>query len=95
MFTDIPSGNEAAHLANFTDEVPSVCTPGEVEPYEDALYSGVYQVFEACEGTPASTAIIAASPVGGDYTIVVSIQIANDADYDALDRIIASFRVIE
>ena len=88
-------GNEAELLANFTSDVSSVCTPGAVEAYEDALYAGVYQLFEGCEGTAASTAIIVASPVGGDYTIFVNIQIANDADFEALDKIIASFRVIE
>lgn len=95
VFDDVPSGSEQVLLEQFAGPAARVCTPQAVEPYEDSLYSGVYQILASCEGTATATAVIAASPAGGSYTILVNIQMATDADFEALDRIIATFRVIE
>ena len=39
--------------------------------------------------------VIVATPAGGEFTILVNLQMATAADYEAADRIIASFRVLD
>jgi serine protease Do len=63
------------------------------EDYSDALYTGRYELLTACEGTDASFAGVVASPEDGSFTVFVGVQLTADADFEALDRILASFVV--
>ena len=62
-------------------------------PYEDPAYSGSYDLFYECGDTLATYVIVAARPPEGEYLIVVQVQANEDRDFDALDRILASFSV--
>jgi serine protease Do len=65
----------------------------EREDYSDALYTGRYELRTGCEGTDASFAGVVAAPEDGSFTVFVGVQLTVDADFEALDRILASFVV--
>ncbi len=71
------------------------CTAAPQEAYDDGLYTGLYQVFDACGETTAALATIVASPESGELIIFVAVALVTDADYEALDRIIQSFRLVQ
>jgi serine protease Do len=65
----------------------------EREDYSDALYTGRKEVLNGCEGTNSSFAGVVAAPEDGSFTVFVGVQLTSDADFEALDRILASFVV--
>ncbi|MDQ3147114.1 MAG: hypothetical protein M3R01_09330 [Actinomycetota bacterium] len=73
-----------------TDACPD--TTGQ-EDYDDGLYTGVYELLNGCDGGDASFAGIVASPEGSEFTVFVGVQLVVEADFEALDRIIQSFKV--
>ena len=64
--------------------------------YSDALYRGKYDLYTNCEGS--GNAFITLSAVPNDnsqeFLILVEMNITKEADYDALDQILATFQVI-
>ncbi|MCZ7527296.1 MAG: S1C family serine protease [Acidimicrobiia bacterium] len=74
---------------------PSVdCTSAGREPYDDGLYTGELEVWQDCGGTGTQVVTIAAQPAGGEFIMAVFVQIVSDADLEALDHIIQTFRVL-
>ncbi|MGI8518794.1 MAG: S1C family serine protease, partial [Acidimicrobiia bacterium] len=63
------------------------------EPYEDPLYSGLYDTFVNCGDTAATFVVVATRPLEGNFIIMVDVQANTDRDFEALDRILASFYV--
>lgn len=70
------------------------CTDAGIEPYDDGLYVGEIQTWTDCAGTPSRVYLIAAEPEGGEFVVGVVAQVASEADLEALDQIIATFKVI-
>lgn len=64
--------------------------------YEDALYRGKYDLFENCDNTGNAYIVLTAVPNDNSqaFLILVEMQITKEADFDALERIIATFQVI-
>ena len=65
--------------------------------YEDVLYRGRYDLFTNCGGNEGSLfMVLTAVPVDDptDYLILLEVQIVNDADLEAVDRILESFKVV-
>lgn len=65
--------------------------------YEDELYRGKYDIFEKCGGPGGSTyfQMMAVSKANQfDYLIYVEFVVTEEADWDILDTILASFEVI-
>ncbi len=81
-------------LLDFFDYSDS-CTNGGRESYEDALYTGSYDLWQDCGGTDSLYIVVSAKPESGAYSIVVSIQVVTDADLAALDQILNTFVVNE
>lgn len=81
-------------LLDFFDYSDS-CTYGGRDVYEDALYTGAYDLWQDCGGTDTIYIVVSAKPESGAYSIVVSIQVVSDADLAALDQILATFVVNE
>ncbi|CAN5809637.1 MAG: serine protease [Acidimicrobiia bacterium] len=63
------------------------------EPYEDPLYAGFYDTYVNCGDTAATYVVVATRPLEGNFIILVDIQANTDRDFEALDRILASFYV--
>ena len=75
--------------ANFSD----ICEYVGREVYEDPLYMGSYDTFVNCGDEAATYVVVAAHPVEANYLVRVQVQANSDRDFEALDRILASFIV--
>ena len=65
--------------------------------YEDVLYRGRYDLFTNCGGSQGSLfMVLTAVPVDDptEFLILLQVQIVNDADLEAVDRILDSFEVV-
>lgn len=64
--------------------------------YEDAVYRGKYDLFTNCDDTGNAYIVLTAVPIDDPqaFLILVEIQITKETDFDALDRILATFEVI-
>jgi serine protease Do len=61
--------------------------------YSDPAYAGFYDIFTDCGDALATYVVVAARPPGGEFLLLVQVQANEDRDFDALDRILASFFV--
>ena len=79
------------------DEIQStfsdVCEYIGRDVYEDPLYVGSFDTFVNCGDEAATYVVVAARPVEGSFLLRVQVQANADRDFDALDRILASFLV--
>ena len=87
------STSEEELLDTFLESLQDVCVYDGRYPYEDPAYAGSYDLFYECGDTLATYVIVAARPPEGEYLIVVQVQANEDRDFDALDRVLASFNV--
>ncbi len=70
------------------------CSDSERQDYDDGLYVGRYQYFAGCgEQGGGAVVLIVAQPPGQEFTVVALVQLASEADFDALDKIISTFIV--
>ena len=88
-----PTDDIPATLLEFGD-LSGSCTDLGLVDYSDPVFTGQYQVWDACGGTPTAVVVLAAIPADGSYTALMLVQIVSDADLEALDRIFQTFNVI-
>ncbi len=64
--------------------------------YEDAIYRGKYDLFENCGDSGNVFIVLTAVPNDNSqaFLLLVEMQITKDADFDALDQILATFEVV-
>jgi serine protease Do len=65
--------------------------------YEDILYRGKYDLFTNCGGGAGSLfMVLTAVPIDDptEFLILLEVQIVNDSDLEAVDRILDSFEVV-
>lgn len=67
------------------------CTDGGITEYSDPVFTGQFQEWLDCGGTPNDIVTLVALPSDNSYTAVIIVQILTDADVDALDRAFATF----
>jgi serine protease Do len=84
---------EGLGTSELLDLVTPECTDAGRQPYDDGLYVGELQSWTQCEGTAAETVVIAAEPEGGEFIVRVIAQVATQADLEALEQIVATFKV--
>ena len=80
-------------LTNITESFSGSCTDEGREDYSDAIYVGRIQYFSDCGGTGAVVVGIVAGPEDGSFKAAVLMQLVSDADFEALDQVIATFVV--
>lgn len=88
-----PAGDIPALLLDYGD-FSAACTDLGLVDYSDPVFTGQYQVWDACAGTPTAVVVLAAVPADNTYTALMLVQIVSDADLEALDRIFQTFNVI-
>jgi len=76
---------------DFSDE----CTYDGTYDYEDALYTGAYDLWLNCGGTDTAFVTLEAYPSDESFIIGIQIQIVTDADLEAFDTILATFNVLD
>ncbi|MEE9216707.1 MAG: S1C family serine protease [Anaerolineales bacterium] len=65
--------------------------------YEDVLYRGKYDLFTNCGGAEGALfMVLTAVPIDDptEFLILLEVQIVNDSDLEAVDRILDSFEVV-
>lgn len=85
------SEEELLDLFDFSES----CSYGGREPYQDPLYSGVYDLWSGCGGTDTLFVVVSATPESRAYIILVAVQVVTEADLAALDQILNTFIVNE
>ncbi len=94
IFALLPaSGDLNADLALYSPPAGE-CTDLGVSDYSDAVFTGIYQVWDACAGTATSLVVLVAQPADASYTALILLQATTEADFEALDRIFATFNVV-
>ena len=81
-------------LDTFVTGTEGQCEYAGRSAYEDPAYAGSYDTFTNCGDTLATYVVVAAQPPDGSYLILVQVQANEERDFDALDRILASFIVV-
>lgn len=87
------NNNEVTLLDDLVDALSGQCTYVGRSDYEDALYTGAYDVYEDCGGTGATYVVVGAVPEDRSFVVRVQIQANSDADFEALDHILDTFVV--
>jgi serine protease Do len=87
----IQSYDVNGYLDTFVSGLEGTCTYERRSPYSDPAYEGAYDYFTDCGGVGATYVVVAAAPPDGSFLIVVQVQANQDRDFEALDRILASF----
>lgn len=78
------------------DDLIDDCKYDDRYDYEDNLYRGKYDLFENCGESGNVYFVLTAVPKEDTqaFLILVEMQIGKDADFDALDQILATFDVV-
>jgi serine protease Do len=85
---DYGAGDVEAVLDEFQ---PTGCSGTGREAYEDPLYTGLFEVWESCDGTDTGVITLAVTPEDGSFVIRLAMQIVEERDLDALDQVIDTF----
>jgi serine protease Do len=72
----------------------SICVSDGPQPYEDPLYTGLFEVWYECGGTETLIITLAVTPADGSYLIRMLAQVVTEADLEALDVILNTFVAI-
>ncbi len=71
----------------------SSCTYDGRSEIPNGFFTGAYDIWKACKGEQNEAIIVALVPETGDYSLLLEIYLASDADLEAVDRILDSFIV--
>ena len=69
------------------------CTYSGRYEYDDGVYTGLFDEYVGCGGEYNTFWVIAAEPADGSWIALVEIIAVTDADFDAADRIVATFTI--
>jgi serine protease Do len=89
-----PTDDIPATLGEYGGGFAESCTDLGLVDYSDPVFTGQYQVWDACDGTGTAMVVLAAVPADNSYSALMMVQIVSEADLDALDRIFQTFNVI-
>ncbi|MGA7272558.1 MAG: trypsin-like peptidase domain-containing protein, partial [Acidimicrobiia bacterium] len=72
------------------------CNYDSRSDYNDGFYEGKFDIWDNCGAENGTVLILSARPIDNPeaFLILVEVKIVQDADLDALDRILATFDVI-
>jgi serine protease Do len=90
VLLDEISPGDLLDVYDFSDS----CTYDGRSDYEDAHFTGSYDLWGSCEGTDTALVALEAYPSDGEYVVLVQVQIVSEADLEALDVILATFDVL-
>jgi serine protease Do len=88
------SYNEDAILDRDLDGFSTECEYQGRSDYQDPLYTGRYDLYKNCGGLGTTFINLAAVPESRAFVIQVQVQIVSEADLEALDTILDTFKVI-
>lgn len=71
------------------------CDDRGERPFESRAFTGMLQVWHGCDDTDASIVLVAANRNESTVTTLILAQVVTRADLVALDRAVATFRILE
>ena len=79
MFQALPyEADTSAPLA--ASSFHDVCTAAPLQTYDDGVFVGHIQSFEACGGTATRNVVVVANPADGAFTAILDIQLTGQPD---------------
>lgn len=90
ILLDETDPGDLLNLWDFSDS----CTYDGTYEYEDAVYTGAYDLWLNCGGTNTAFVVLEAYPPEEEFVVLVQVQIVSDADLEAFDVILATFDVV-
>jgi serine protease Do len=87
----IPEDQIAATTAEFGPTEGGCAVDEGLFDYDDGFFVGQYHVWSECGDVGAVDVAIVANSVHGDAAAILGVQLLSDADFDALDTIMATF----
>jgi hypothetical protein len=101
IFDVSPNVQQLGGLESYLNEISGYedfqsCSYEGREEYDDGLYAGLADYFSNCGGTGTDYFLLVAAPIDapGSFLIELHIQMPEDRDWDAAERIVDSFEVI-
>ena len=86
--------NEVTLLDELVGPFSEACTYLGREPYDDGLYVGQVDVFDACGGTQTGYIILGAVPSTRAFVIRVQVQVVEERDIEALIQALNTFVIV-
>ncbi|MFQ5576875.1 MAG: S1C family serine protease [Anaerolineae bacterium] len=71
-----------------------ICTYDSRTEYDDGLYTGAYDLYTDCGDSGSVIVNLVAEPADKSFIMWLNIQIVDDADLEAFDHILNSFKVV-
>jgi serine protease Do len=90
VLLDETEPGDLLNLWEFSDS----CTYDGTYDYEDAVYTGAYDLWLGCGGTETAFVVLEAYPPDQSFVVLVQVQIVSDADLEAFDVILNTFDVL-
>jgi hypothetical protein len=70
------------------------CVSSETGPYDDGLYTGVYEIWTECGGVGSWFIVVVAEDAARSTLFLVEVVLATEADAEAFDQITATFSLV-
>jgi serine protease Do len=86
--------NEQNMLDHDANDFSADCTYEGRNPYQDAVYKGLYDYYTNCGGMGTTLIVLSAVPENRGFLILLQVQVVSQADLEALDKILNSFEVV-
>lgn len=64
-------------------------------PYEDPVFTGVFDLYQECGGTDTILIVVAAEPADQSYGVIIIGQAITDLDVEALDQVLNTFNIVD
>lgn len=93
-FSPIPADALPATIAEFAPAAGDCAYDDGLTAYDDGAFVGQYQLWDDCGGVGAAYVVLAANANSGQGTMVIVVQLVSEADFDALDTIMATFNYL-
>jgi serine protease Do len=77
-----------------TIDFSDVCTYDSRSDYSDPVFTGFYDLYTDCDGEGSAYLVLAATPEDRAYLVHVEMVLVTEADFEAADRILATFNVV-
>jgi len=83
-------------IEGFSDNYIRDCEydPDDRQRYDRSPYTGIIDFYTKCGGESTVVVVVAAVREGAPFIILLSVQAVNEADIEAMDKIISSFKVV-
>ncbi|MFP5487953.1 MAG: S1C family serine protease [Acidimicrobiia bacterium] len=91
---EIPAADIPATIADFAPSVEECAYDDGLTDYDDGAFGGQYQLWGDCGGVGAALVILIANAYSGQGSVVIGVQMVTEADFDALDTIMATFNYL-